>query len=54
MKQILRVLVGSKAHHLDNENSDTDVRGVTLQPTSELLKLGVKYQKTDWHEKEEI
>jgi len=53
MKQILKVLVGSRAHHLDNDNSDYDYRGVTLQPTSELLKIGAQKPKTDWNEKEE-
>ena len=45
--------MGSRAHHLDNEQSDYDYRTVFLQPTSEILKLGVKQTKTDWNEKEE-
>ena len=53
MKQILKILCGSRAHHLDNEHSDYDYRTVFLAPTSELLKIGAKQTKTDWNEKEQ-
>lgn len=53
MKQILKTLVGSRAHHLNNEDSDFDYRNVFLTPTSELFKIGAKQQKTDWNEKDE-
>jgi hypothetical protein len=50
MKQILKTLVGSKAHGLDNPNSDTDMRGVFLVPTSDILSLGYKEKSTSWVE----
>jgi predicted nucleotidyltransferase len=33
MKQILKVLVGSRAHDLYTEDSDYDYRGVFIYPT---------------------
>ncbi len=39
MKQILKVLVGSRAHGLNRADSDYDYRGVFLTPTEEHLKL---------------
>ena len=38
--EILRVVVGSVAHGLNDENSDIDYKSVFVSPTSELLKLG--------------
>ena len=49
-KLILKVLVGSKAHLLDNKNSDTDYRGVYIQPTSDILSIGHKYKGNNWLE----
>ncbi len=37
--EILKVLVGSRAHGLDGPNSDWDWRGVFVTPTRELLTL---------------
>ncbi len=50
VKQILRVLVGSQAHGLATPESDYDYRGVFVNPTSEILRLGSKVKDTDWHE----
>lgn len=50
-KQILKVIVGSQAHGLADENSDFDYRGVFIVPTSEFLKVGIKKVKeTSWIE----
>ena len=38
--EILEVLVGSRAHGIARVNSDEDIRGVFITPTSELLKIG--------------
>lgn len=51
-KEILKVIVGSKAHGLSDENSDTDYRGVYVLPTSDILSLGYKYKGNDWTEGE--
>ena len=50
MKTILRVLVGSRAHGLHDESSDYDYRGVFVEPTSEILKLGSRTRTTSWIE----
>ena len=50
MKTILRVLVGSRAHGLAEETSDYDYRGVFVQPTQEILKLGGTIKQTSWIE----
>ena len=50
MIEILKVIVGSKAHHLDTNKSDTDYRGVFVVPTSELLRIGPKHDETRWIE----
>ena len=48
---ILKTLVGSRAHKLDNPDSDYDYRGVFIVPTKELLRLDVsKKLKTNWQE----
>ncbi len=53
MTQILRTLVGSRAHKLHTEESDWDWRGVYVNPTSEILKLGGTTQQTNWIEGKE-
>ena len=45
MRQILKVLVGSRAHGLNRPDSDWDYRGVFVTPTSELLRLGAIEKK---------
>jgi hypothetical protein len=40
--QLLKVLVGSRAHGLSNENSDYDYRSVHILQTSDLLSLDYK------------
>jgi len=52
-KEILKVLVGSRAHGLANKNSDYDYRGVFIYSTSEILKLGNKKIQTTWVEGKE-
>jgi len=52
-KLILKVLVGSRAHGIHNEDSDYDYRGVFVLPTAEILSLknvGGKYKANDWLE----
>lgn len=50
---ILKVLVGSRAHGLAKPESDFDYRGVFVTPTSDLLKLGgQKNRTTNWIEGE--
>jgi predicted nucleotidyltransferase len=53
MKEILKVLVGSQAHGLATPKSDFDYRGVFVQSTSEILKLGNVKQHTSWVEGKE-
>lgn len=48
--EILKVLVGSRAHHLANQDSDYDWRGVFVTPTSDLLKLDSHTSQTQWIE----
>jgi hypothetical protein len=50
MKQIYKVLVGSQAHGLATPESDYDYRGVFIEPTSELLKIGGSVKQTHWAE----
>lgn len=51
-KVILKVLVGSRAHGLHNEDSDYDYRSVYVLPTSDILSIGFKYKGNDWIEGE--
>ena len=48
--EILKVLVGSQAHGLADENSDYDYRSVYVLPTSKILSLNYKYTGNDWIE----
>lgn len=47
---LLRTVVGSQAHGLATPESDTDIRGVFILPTEEILSLGGKVQQTNWKE----
>lgn len=53
MTTILKVLVGSRAHGLNNPDSDYDWRAVFVTPTSEILSLGAKPDQTTWIEGKE-
>src|SRR5258706_2511298 len=48
--EILKVVVGSVAHGLANEKSDTDYRGIFVIPTSDLLRIGPHIDQTNWIE----
>lgn len=50
MTEILKVLVGSRAHGLADENSDYDYRAVFTAPTRELLSVDNKPANTSWVE----
>lgn len=50
--QILKVLVGSQAHNLADENSDFDYRGVYVNGTTDILSIGHKYKGNHWVEGE--
>lgn len=51
MMNILKVLVGSKAHGLDTPQSDADYRSVYILPTEDFFKLGGEQIKlTNWSE----
>lgn len=50
--EILKTIVGSQAHGLAEDGSDTDYRGVYITPTSEILKLGSKIKGSHWLEGE--
>jgi len=47
---ILKVLVGSRAHRLHDEDSDYDYRSVYVIPTEDILSLGFRYKGTSWIE----
>ena len=51
--EILKVLVGSRAHGLADKDSDYDYRAVYVDPTSEILKLGHNYKGSSWIEGKE-
>ena len=50
MTQILKVLVGSRAHGLARPDSDYDYCGVYVTPTRELLSLRHKPKDKTWVE----
>ena len=50
MNQILKVLIGSRAHGTHNDNSDYDYRGVFVTPTKEILSLTGSKDQTSWLE----
>ena len=50
---ILKVLVGSRAYGLADENSDYDYRAVYVLPTSKILSLEYRYKGNDWIEGDE-
>jgi len=50
--QLFKCLVGSRAHGLNDEDSDYDYRGVFIVPTSEILSLGSNAKTTSWIEGE--
>lgn len=54
MKMILKALVGSRAHGLATPESDVDVRGVFVAPTSQIVlePLQGKVSDTSWMEGE--
>jgi hypothetical protein len=41
--QLLKVIVGSRAHGLNDEKSDYDYRSVYIVPTTEILSIGYTY-----------
>jgi predicted nucleotidyltransferase len=53
MKTILKTLVGSRSHGLHHEGSDYDYRGVFLQTTSDMFRIGYKPVTTQWIEGKE-
>ena len=50
--QILKVMVGSRAHNLADKNSDTDYRSVHVNATTDILAIGHKYRGNHWVEGE--
>lgn len=50
--QILKVLVGSRAHGIYTEDSDHDFRGIYIEPTSKLVEIGYKSKGVSWVEGE--
>ena len=50
---ILKVVVGSHAHGLAGPESDKDYRSVFVLPTSEMFRVGFKYQGTRMMKEEE-
>lgn len=50
VKDLLTVLVGSRAHGVATEASDWDYHTVFVQPTNEMLMLGSRPVQTSWNE----
>ena len=50
--QLLKVLVGSRAHGLAKEDADYDYRGVYIIATKDLVSMGYKYKGVSWVEGE--
>jgi len=52
---VLQTLSGSRAYGLDTPESDTDLHGIYLTPTSEFLKIGAKRRTvSEWNESERV
>lgn len=51
--EILRVLCGSRAYGLHDDDSDFDYHGIFVVPTSRLLSIGPKIRETAWIEGED-
>lgn len=51
-KQILKVLVGSRAHGTANKDSDKDFRGVYIESSKQLFTMGYKSKGVSWVEGE--
>ena len=51
--EILRVLCGSRAYGIHDDDSDFDYHGIFVVPTSRLLSIGPKIRETAWIEGEE-
>jgi len=49
MKEILRVLVGSRCHGVHRPDSDYDYRSVFVQPTCKMLSLKQKPAQSHWN-----
>ena len=50
MKEVLKVITGSKLHRLDNEKSDTDYRGVFMADIKDILSPFKTVKNTSWIE----
>ena len=50
VKQLLKVLVGSRAHNLHTDDSDYDYRAVFQHPTTSLVGLNPSSKNTHWVE----
>ncbi|KKK67334.1 hypothetical protein LCGC14_2955100, partial [marine sediment metagenome] len=48
--EILRVLCGSRAYGLHDDDSDFDYHGIFVVPTNRLLSIGPKIRETAWVE----
>jgi hypothetical protein len=53
MKTVLSVVVGSRLHKLNNENSDYDIRGIFMHSLKEILSPFKKQKNTSWVEGDE-
>lgn len=53
MKILTKVLVGSRLHGLENENSDWDYRGIHINPLKDVLSPFKKTKNTSWIEGDE-
>ncbi len=51
--EILRVLCGSRAYGIHDDDSDFDYHGIFAVPTSRLLSIGPKIKETAWIEGQE-
>lgn len=50
MIEIMKVLIGSRAHGLHRPDSDYDYRGVFVVPTRDILSLNGSRKNTNWNE----